>query len=105
MGVEVVSSSQRGVQVLVCVAKNHQKVGILDGKWAIFHQCPSCLPPLPDPKLQDPHQLFHKMCTANLLPLVLPCNVCGTLFFKNASPPLNLESFHWSKFHLDLWVF
>ena len=45
------------------------------------------LNPLPEPLITAPHQLFHKKGTANLLPLVLPCKVCGSKFIKWSSDP------------------
>ena len=87
MGVEVVSSSQRGVQVLVCVAKNRQKVGILVRKWAISHQCPSCLPTLPEVHFVKKEVIFETNFSTMTLPLDHTQLRCGEEIFKNVLFP------------------
>jgi hypothetical protein len=64
------------------------------------------LTPLPEPLITAPHQLFKKKNgTASLLPLFLPCKACGSKFYKNGPPTLNLDSPHWPKQHRRLRVF
>jgi hypothetical protein len=80
--------------------KGLEPIDLESGKWSLkwdFEGFSSCSAPLPEPLITAPHQLFHKMWTANLLPLVFLCKVCGPLFSKDGSPTLKLESFHWSK--------
>jgi hypothetical protein len=91
--------------VLVCVAKNRQKVGILVRKWAISHQCPSCLPPLPEVHFVKKEVIFETNTSAITLPLDHTQLHCREEIFKNVLLPHKMYLPGLVIIDFFLWVF